>query len=188
MITPMEQGLKDWLQAGAWIATAVGLVVTVVKFWSEFREGRLQRQRDLRWRQAEAGKNLNDEMQTDHRAWAALQMLDSARRKFKLPNEETMTITQGDISKALDSANVSTDEKSIYIRDCFDCLFYFMAMLEHYISNTLILQDDVAYPIEYYVPLIAKFKPQIAAYLKKYKLGRTSIFLNRYQAWRDAKD
>lgn len=182
-MAPMDQGLKDWLQATAWIATAVGLIVTAVKFWSEFRQGRLQRERDLRWRQAEAGKGLNDEMQTDDLAWAAMQMLDSERREFKLPNGETVTIMQADIATALDPETRSTDDKSIYIRDCFDTLFYFLAMLQHYIANTLIRYDDIAYPIEYYVPLMAKFKPQIANYLSKYNLWRTREFLERYEAW-----
>ena len=60
------------LQAAAWIAAAGGLIVTILKFLSELREGRRQRERDLRWRQAEAGKSLNDEMQEDQRAWAAM--------------------------------------------------------------------------------------------------------------------
>ena len=186
MIAPMDQGLKDWLQAGAWIATAVGLIVTVVKFWSEIRQGRLLRERELRWRQAEAGKSLNDEMQTDERAWAAMQMLDSERREFELPNEEKVIITQDDLARALDPANDNNDEKSMYIRDCFDNLFYFMAMLEHYISSTLIREDDIAYPIEYYVPLMAEFRPQIAAYLNRYGLWRTCVFLERYEAWHKA--
>src|SRR5262245_14231962 len=185
-MSPMDQGLKDWLQATAWIATAIGLIVTAVRFWSEFREGRLQRQRDLRWRQAEVGKGLNDEMQTDDRAWPAMQMLDSEEREFKLPNESKVTITTAEISTALDPNSKSSDETSIYIQDCFDTLFYFLAMLEHYISNTLICYEDVAYPIEYYVPLMAQFKPQIANYLKEYKLSRTQKFLERYQSWRDA--
>jgi len=185
MIAPMDQGLKDWLQAGAWLAAAIGLFVTVIKFWSEFREGRLQRERDLRWRKAQAGKSLNDEMQEDEYAWAAMQMLDSEHREFKLPSGETATITQTAIATALDPAICSNDEKDIYIRDCFDTLFYFLAMMEHYISSTLILEDDVAYPIEYYVPLISTFRAQIAAYLARYGLWRTRLFLERYSAWRD---
>ena len=60
-----------------------------------------------------------------------------------------------------------------------------MAMLEHYISSTLIREDDVAYPMEYYVPLLTDFKPQVADYLKCYGLWRTRKFLERYEAWRD---
>jgi hypothetical protein len=181
---PMGQGLKDWLQAAAWVATAVGLVVTAIKFWSELRAGRLQRDRDLRWRQAEAGKSLNDEMQMDDRAWPAMQMLDSESRAFTLPNDTLVTITRADIVTALDPASKANDEKSVYIRDCFDALFYFMAMLEHYISNTLIRAEDVAYPIEYYVPFMVPFRVQITAYLNKYGLSRTRVFLERYAAWR----
>jgi hypothetical protein len=186
MIAPLDQSLKDWLQAGACYA-AIGLFVTVIKFWSEFRESRLQRERDLRWRKAQAGKSLNDEMQEDEYAWAAMQMLDSEHREFKLPSGETATITKAAIATALDPAICSNDEKDTYSRYCFDTLFYFLAMMEHYISSTLILEEDVAYPIEYYVPLIATFRPQIAAYLERYGLWRTRLFLERYKAWRDTK-
>jgi hypothetical protein len=186
VVPAMSQGLKDWLQAAAWVATAVGLVIAAAKFWLEVRAGRLQRARELRWRQAEAGKSLNDEMQTDDRAWPAMQMLDSEGREFTLPNNDKVTITQADIAIALDPANKKEDDKSVYIRDCFDTLFYFMAMLEHYISNTLICAEDVAYPIEYYVPLMIPLRVEITAYLKRYGLRRTSIFLQRYPVWRDA--
>jgi len=75
------------------------------------------------------------------------------------------------------------DEKSTYIRDCFDTLLYFMAMFDHYISSTLVLSEDVAYPMEYYVPLMAKFRTEVTAYLERYNLWRTKEFLARYPAW-----
>lgn len=190
MFVAMEQGLKDWLQAVAWIAAAGGLILAVLKYLVELREGRVQRQRELRWRQAEAGKSLNDEMQTDERAWPALQMLDldSESREFKLSDEEKVKISPADIATALDPLNHQHDEKSVYIRDCFDTLFYFMTMLEHYISSTLICADDVAYPLDYYVPLMTKYRPQIAAYLKRYGLSRAQVFLERYPAWRETTE
>jgi hypothetical protein len=184
----MDQGLKDVLQLLTWVVAAGALILAIYKFRSELHEGRLQRERDLRWRQAEVGKSLNDEMQTDERAWPALQMLDSERREFKLPNEKVLTVDRSDVAPALDPQNDHRDEKSVYIQDCFDTLFYFMAMLEHYISNTLIREDDVAYPMEYYVPLMSKMRPQVAAYLERHGLRRAQRFLERYPAWREAAD
>jgi hypothetical protein len=185
VIRAMDPGMKDWLQAAAWAATAVGLVVAATKLWSELRTGRLQRDRDLRWKQAEAGKSLNDEMQTDSRAWPAMQMLDSEARAFTLPSNRIVTITRADICTALDPSKNANDEKSVYIRDCFDALFYFMSMFEHYISNTLIRAEDVAYPIEYYVQIMARLRGPIKAYLEKYGVSRARKFLERYSAWND---
>jgi hypothetical protein len=179
----MDPALKDWLQAGAWVATAFGVVVTVVKFWSEVKQGRLQRDRELRWRQAQAGKALNDEMQTDEYAWAALQMLDSERRTFKT-STGTVEVIASDITAALDADAGRGDEKGTFIRDSFDALFYFMAMLEHYISSGLIRPEDVAYPMEYYVPLLAMHEREVSEYLRRYDLWRARTFLERYEAWR----
>lgn len=184
----MDPDVKDWLQAASWLAAAIGLVVTIVKFWSELREGRLQRQRELRWKQAEVGKSLNDEMQTDERAWAAMQMLDSRRRQFKLPEGRWVTIEHADIARAFDPRGDHTgrpeeEEKIQFIRDNFDSLFYFLALLDHYISSTLIREEDVAFPLEYYIPLLAEFRPQVMAYLGHYKLARVERALNRHSRW-----
>ncbi len=183
-IPPIDSSLKDWLQALSWTAAAVGVIVATVKFWSELRLGRQQRDRDLRWRQAEAGKDLNDEMQTDPRAWPALQMLDSEIREFALSETERITVKRDDIRRALDPktfVNAKTDE---FVRDCFDALFYFMAMMEHYTKTTLVKDEDVAYPLEYYVPRLAEYHAEVSAYLLKYNLWRTKLYLERYGAWR----
>ena len=46
----------------------------------------------------------------------------------------------------------------MFIQDCFDALFYFLAMFEHYIARSLIVSGDVAYPIEYYVPRMGQMR------------------------------
>jgi hypothetical protein len=182
----MNQMVKDLLQAAAWIATFGGVVVALVKFLAEIRDTRQQRERDLRWRQAQAGKALNDEMQTDAKAWAALQMLDSPSREYSPKEGKILTVATDDISAALDPAAHVPGETDEFIRDSFDTLFYFMAMFEHYISSGLIRPDDVAYPMEYYVPLLARHYRAVSAYLDKYDLWRARKFLERYPAWHDA--
>lgn len=182
-IPALDQGLKDFLQAAAWVAAALGALVAAAKFWSELRLGREQRARELRWKQAEAGKNLNDEMLTDPEAWPALQMLDHERKEFPLASGETVRITDEDLRRALDPSLQTEDEKDMYIRRCFDSLFYFMTLLQHYIKITLILPEDVAFPLNYYVPLLAKLSPVVARYLKAFDTGQAQAFLERYPAW-----
>lgn len=185
----LQENTAKWLQATAWLAAAVGAILTALKFWTELRASREQRERDLEWRQAEAGKSLNDEMQTDEKAWSALQMLDSDERIYAISNSKELTIKTSDVPKALlelDVENPLEREKFTYIRDCFDNLFYYFAIIDHYIESTLIRETDISYPLEYYVPRLASFAPQVAAYLKRYNLHRAEHFLNRYAAWRDA--
>ena len=93
----LDATTKDWLQAVSWMAAAVGVILTVIKFWSELRLARDQRDQELRWRQAHAGKELNDEMLDDSLAWPALQMLDYSGREFELPSKQRTLITHSDV-------------------------------------------------------------------------------------------
>jgi len=188
-IPPLDKDLKDWLQAIAWIAAAIGAFVAAIKFWSELRLGREQRNRELRWRQAEAGKSLNDEMLIDQWAWPALQMLDDDGREFELPSKRRTQITHDDLRRALDPSIPmgSVDrEKDTYIVECFDSLFYYMSTLEHYISSTLIIPEDVEFPLDYYMHHLSKFRPVVEKYLQEFRLVKAFAFLRRYPAWEGA--
>ena len=169
--------VKEWFQIIAVCFTAIGLIVTIIKVRTDFKESREQKKLDLRWKQAAAGKSLNDEMQMDEKAWAAMQMLDSQSRKFQIPLEDKpVDINHSDIKKALKDEDSSL--KSVYIRDCFDTLFYFMAMMHHYTETTLIIKQDVDYPINYYLKIMkTKFHDEIAAYIEKYELVGAKKFL-----------
>jgi hypothetical protein len=158
---PVNEHLKDWLQVAAWAAAAIGALVAAAKFWFELRAGREQRELELRWKQAEKGKELNDELLTDPTAWLALQMLDYEGKKFSLPSKREIAITYADLRRALDPSLLADTEVDAYIRECFDSLFYFMTFLQHYIRCTLILAEDVAFPLDYYIPLLAKLQPQV---------------------------
>ena len=46
--------------------------------------------------------------------------------------------------------NVSA-EKDVFLRDCFDAWFYWMAVMEQYLKNGLIRQQDIAFPSDYYL-------------------------------------
>jgi hypothetical protein len=178
-----------WLQAGAWLATAIGATVAAVKLWSELRLGREQRARDLRWKQAEAAKALHDQMLDDPESRLALQMLDYTGRSFEFPTEREWVVTEADLMQALNPATDGTstgDVKVTDIRYCFDGLFYYLAALHHNIASTLILTEDVAFPLDYYVPLLAEYRPELEAYFAAYRLHQTKAFLQRYEAWNAA--
>ena len=88
-----DDNLGKWIQAASWGATLVGIILTmagllltVSKFRSDLKMARDQRDRDLRWKQAEAGKQLNDELLADAEVKAALHMVDFPGREFKLPS------------------------------------------------------------------------------------------------------
>jgi hypothetical protein len=171
------------LQAVSWLAAGVGVLIAALKYRTDSRVSREQQSRELRWKQAQAGKSLNDEMQGDPWAWPALEMLDYPGEEFEIAPGQRTRITHDDLLVALDPTFDATDPKHIYMRKCFDTLFYFMAMLEHNISSTLILSDDVSFPLDYYIPILAGFREQVDAYVKNYGLTRTNAFLHRYPQW-----
>ena len=116
-----------------------------------------------------------------------MQMLDSSMRDYSISGSSTTPIDKEDVRRALDPKQFVQTEKDDFIRDCFDTLFYFMAMMNHYTNTTLIREEDVAYPLEYYVPLLAEFHEEVSAYLLKYDLWRTQEYLERYDPWRGKK-
>jgi len=179
----LSQDTKDLLQALSWAAGAAAVLITIVKFWSEFRLGREQRAQDLRWKQAEAGKRLNDEMMDDKEASVVLEMLDCDGREFEVPGCGRVPVTYEDLRTSLTPTEMVPDSKVLYIRDCFDSLFYYLATLEHYIQATLILREDVAFPVDYYVPLLAELRPEVDVYLRHFDLRRAEAFLHRYSQW-----
>ena len=179
----LSPNIKDWLQAAAWAAAGIGAILTAIKLWSELRQGREQRARDLRWKQAEAGKSLNDEMLMDSEAWSAMQMLDYDGLEFELPSHNRVPIHHADVKFALNPDNDVTDDKHVYIRECFDSLFYYMAMFEHYAKTTLIVPEDVEFPLDYYTRLLAGYRDDVDAYVRRYDLKRTELFLAAHPAW-----
>jgi hypothetical protein len=178
-IPAISESARDWIPVLSWLAGALGVFVAAAKFRSEVQSNREQRERDLRWRQADAGKKLNDEMLDDREAYAALQMIDSGSRQFELPSKHTVVVTTEDWLQALDPKAIREDEKSVFIRDCFDSAFYYMATLEHYVQSGLVRVDDVAYPLRYYIPLMKKHRQAIDAYLETFGLLEARRLLER---------
>lgn len=190
MLLPvLDQNTMRWLEVLSTAVAAIAVIVTAAKFLAELRLGREQRAQDLRWKQAEAGKALNDELQLDPQAWAALQMLDGDGRIVTLPSGRQVAITHEQVRAALRGEADGDSERAVHVRDCFDALFYYFATMHHYAAQGLILRDDVAYPLEYYVPLLARtMRAEVMAYLDRYGLTRTWRFLAAQPAWGDWRE
>jgi hypothetical protein len=98
---PAQQAttLAGWLLTGTSMSALVGGGFAFYRYVMERRKDRGQRldeleQRriELRWRQAQAAKQLLDEMLDDAKAAAALDMLDSWSREFEIsPGRRVIT-------------------------------------------------------------------------------------------------
>ena len=180
----MNPLLKDWIQVGSWaVAIAGGLVAAFVTIF-QLKANRKQREIELRWNRAKLGHELFDHMFTTARE--TLLMLDyyGDNKAFPAIPGEKKTVGLNDILTALDTTDRS--EKSIYIRERLDDLFYIFERIEHSIENELVTFDDIMYPSEYYAAILARHKKEFAAYLDKVGYKRVPRFLNRFPKWRDA--
>lgn len=175
----MDPFVKDVLQAAAWLGTAVGVLVAAVKFWTELKLGREQRDLQLRWQKAKQAKELIDDMYDAELAPQALNMLDYDHWEYDIGDGEIVTVAEEDYIKALRVKNLTFSDKEAFVRQAFDELFDYMARIEHYLQTDLVTFEDVRYPFDYYMPTINRNRPVFDAFLQYYRLDRTRAFLAR---------
>lgn len=183
-IPPIDKDWMNWIQTISWIGAVIGIVLALINYISQQRQNREQRERELeqkqlelRWKQAEAAKKLLDEMLTDFRAVAAMKMLDWNDLEYEVKPGVKQTIKEKDYINALRVSDLDFNDKEAYIRDCFDSLFYYMAMIEHYIHSDLVRIEDIVFPLDYYMKIINKNREVFDKFLNHYKLNRTMRFM-----------
>jgi hypothetical protein len=187
-IPPINQNFKNWAETLSWLAATVGGLVAVFKALYEVQQSRLQRAHELRWRQAQAGKQLNDEMLSDQPAKSALEMLDWDGREFEIAPAGTGPIRKSEWRSALRTSNTDFSGKEMFVRDCFDNLLYFMGIMEHHIRRGLVVFEDVAYPLEYYIGIMNLDRGIFVRYMEAYGFARSVSFLERFPKWSEAAE
>ncbi|MDZ7263694.1 MAG: hypothetical protein ONB16_03860 [candidate division KSB1 bacterium] len=145
------------------------------------------REKELRFKQAQMGKQIIEEMFDDEAAGNALLMIDFERRSFDVGSRKKLMITQNDVVRSLDPEMQDEDRRSIFIRECFDGLFYYLDRFEHFIKIGLITFEDVAVPLQYYATIMSKQKSVYMNYITLTQFERALIFLNRFSAWKNVK-
>jgi hypothetical protein len=178
-IPDVSPTFKDWTQVLAWIAAVVGVAIAFTKGRTEVRENRLQRARELRWRQASAGREIVNEMLSDEYGDAALTMLDWSGREYEIAPGHQVTVTHADYVAALRVDNLQFADKEQYTRDCFDTLFYYMGTMEHLRESGLVGFDDVVYPLDYYANRMREDADVFRRFLDYYRLTRERRFFDR---------
>jgi hypothetical protein len=188
MISPLDTDTKDWIQAISWVGASIGIVVAILKYVSEQKQNRCQqelqldqRKLELRWKQAEAAKKMLDEMLSDPAAQAAMTMLDWNDLDFEIKPGVKAKIWEEDYMRALRTENLDFSDKEAYIRRCFDNLFYYMAMMEHYIKSGLVLLEDVVFPLDYYLAIMNRNRDTFDTFLERYGQTRTLDFMARLE-------
>lgn len=175
--------LKDYAQLIFWIITAWVAI-------SQLQANRTQRERELRFQQANAGKKLLEELFNDEEAIHALDMLDFDKHSFKNQLNEDTVINKNDIinvlKENLEEKIPEQDIKNVFIIKSFDALFYNLNYIEHFIKVGLTTEDDLIYPLDYFVKKMAQDKSVYTHYIKQTTYSKALDFLERFAYWRDS--
>jgi hypothetical protein len=78
------------------------------------------------------------------------------------------------------------DEKLLYVRECFDELYFKLGQLQDAIKNGLVELSHVSCPIDYYVPILAADVQLHYHHLNHFKYGHTLDFVRNFAVWKDA--
>jgi hypothetical protein len=146
-----------------------------------------QREEELRWKQAELARQLLDEIFDYGPSNNAWRMVDGEESfKDELGNE--YRINMDDVRRALPTP--WSNERcgpDVYIRWCFDALFYYLERLEQSVQIKLVRPEDLSAPASYYIALMAGDKKLFEEYARFIRFDRAIAFMNRFPEWRDKK-
>lgn len=150
---------KDLLQEAAWIIGGVVGVVTVTIALYQLWASTKLRAADLRWRRVSGARDILGEIHHHELGSKAVMMLDwyNGEHKYEVAEGRKTEISYRDVLEVLNKdQSACVDEKSTYIRDCFDWFFYYIDRIEFYLQTELILFADVASVFKPYAEIIQK--------------------------------
>jgi hypothetical protein len=176
--------LKDWIQLLVWIVGIAGVLGGLYKAAYEIRENRKQRLAELKWKRANAAKELVDDIHRDERAVNAVHMLDWCTEKegqeYEISPGHKEIIAYDQVIQALGkNKGEPKNQKDAYIRDCFDWFFFRVDRIEHYIRRELTEFEDVQAVFTVYGEEIAKHRQVYEDFLAFHKYSLAKCFFAR---------
>ena len=146
-----------------------------------------QWRKDYRWKQAELARELLDEIFDYAPSNDALRMVDG--EEFYRDEEDhsfniNMNLVRQALPKPWSDSKVGPD---VYVRWCFDALFYYLERIEQSVQIKLVRIEDLAGSTSYYITLMARDKKIFTDYAELIGFHRAVAFLNRFPEWRDTK-
>jgi hypothetical protein len=182
---------KELTQLIVWIVGIAGGFVGFYKFAYEIRENRKQRLAELKWKRANAAKELVDDIHKDERAVHAVHMLDWCTEKeaqeYEIAPGHKATITYMEVLNALaKNKSERKDQKDAYIRDSFDWFFFRIDRIEHYIRQGLTEFEDVQAVFAIYAEEIGKHKPVYEDFFDFHKYRLAKSFFSRFPEYKNS--
>ncbi|MEA3093651.1 MAG: hypothetical protein QOJ04_4993 [Caballeronia sp.] len=125
---------SNFWQVNSWKAAVIAGLITAFLAVVQAIVATLQRRRELRWKQAETGRDLMDKLLDEPLSNAALLMLDSDVRIYKIGEKESARIAAADMLAALCAQDPPQEAIHEFVRDAFDTLYYYLDRCEHFIA------------------------------------------------------
>jgi hypothetical protein len=178
MISPQAMTtLKDWGQLLGYFVAVPAAIFGFAKAIYEISASRKQRAEELRWKQAQAAKELLDDLHHDKLASQAIHMMDwvDGSAEYKIRDELSVVVNYPAVLNALAlNQGEHCDEQDAYIRDCFDWFFYRVDRIEHYIRRGLIQFEDVHEVFKVYAREVRYHDDVFSSFLRfqEYNLAR----------------
>jgi hypothetical protein len=172
--------IKEWGKLVALVAAVVGLFKAIY----EIQESRKQRAEELRWKRANAARELLDDIHHHELSASAVHMMDwcDGEADYQIvAGGARETISYSEVLEALKkNGKEARKPKEIYIRDCFDWFFYRIDRIEHYIRRGLIDFEDVKAVFRVYAQVTAKHRPVYDNFLAFHEYELAREFFRRY--------
>ena len=86
------------------------------------------------------------------------------------------------------SGERSDTDEFVYVRECFDELYFRLGQLQDAIDNDLVELKHVSCPVDYYVGLLAEDVKMHYDYMREYKYQRALKFLENFVDWENARE
>ena len=168
--------------------TVLGACAAFILSLCQWRKGQ-------EWQRAAKGRELvdalleSDDSDEETYAWDAMRMLDYQDEvkpfRTKPIAGRRHNVNREMIQKALKESESNTDEL-IYVRKCFDELYFRLGQLQDAIDNDLVALEHVSCPVDYYIGVIAKDKDlkMHYEYMRDYHYERALKFLENFEVWK----
>ena len=176
---------KEYSQEIVTVIAIVGGCIAALKAIHEMRLATKQRHQELRWKRAQAAKEVLHDIHSDTRAAAAVMMLDwnDGTHDYTIDDSTTFHISYSDVLTAICADPSSCKSpRDVYIRDCFDWFLYYLDRIEHYIHTNYIDFVDVK---SVFKPYARKLIQDISTYnhlIQAREYEGTTAFLGRYHS------
>jgi hypothetical protein len=183
---PGGRAAADRLESFVKLIGIIGGLIAVFSGIYQLWQGNVQSARELRWKQAELGRDMVNKMMADE-GWKAMEMMDwdDEGREYEI-NGVREKVNVDAVYAALERSE-STD-KDRHIIDRLDRAFFLVSQLEAAVRSDLVKLEDVRFPLSWYAAKrMCPRKQLFESYMKENAAPETLHFFQRLDEWRSCQ-